>query len=383
MIARCKLQPCRFSDQCLCVAQHCGDDAGNIPIGGSAAWTQHPGTFAITEHDGQPCTFYEARLLPGQHQICCSSCWASGAFFSHFSHPLSVSEDDTVGTAGPLRCTAVTSPTPDHECFFGVQPSTSLWSDRDYAWVDGPSDILDGAWSYVQVPLEGSAGAPCPHEGGFRGEVREDVVVAICCANHCGGERNIPTGAGVWTEHPGAYTITGHGGAPCTFFEMRAPPGELEVCCSNCWSSGAFFAVADRVGSLAGRGPVPCSDVASAGQANCIEHVGTGEEPERLWSDRDYAWVEGPTDILDGQWSYMQVPLETAAGAPCPQEGGFDGTIGVSASIAICCANHCGRENTPRVTGNAAAVDWMQHPGSFSITGHGGTVCVLMESAPN
>lgn len=127
------------------------------------------------------------------------------------------------------------------QCVQAVGPSQRLWSDRQYAWTNGPSDILDGVWSYVMVPLEAGSGAPCTTEGGFRGAVAEEATVAVCCANHCAGDP-IPTGANGWQEHPGQWSIDGHPGTPCTFFETRIPAGEYNICCESCWASGVFFA---------------------------------------------------------------------------------------------------------------------------------------------
>eukprot|EP01051_Picozoa_sp_SAG22_P018983 SAG22_NODE_3363_length_1758_cov_1.231465_1_plen_306_part_00 len=175
----------------ICCANHCQRATANLPTGGGA-WTQHPGTFSSTEHQGEPCTFLETRLDPGAYTLCCASCWASGAFFSHFHHDLPLTEDAALGSAGPLSCNAVTSETTS-ECVSPVVPSGPLWADRGYSWISGPSDIMDGDWTYIRVPLETGSGAPCPHEGGFRGSVREDAAVAVCCANHC-GDGNQPAG---------------------------------------------------------------------------------------------------------------------------------------------------------------------------------------------
>jgi hypothetical protein len=35
----------------------------------------------------------------------------------------------------------------------------------------------------IRPALEVGAGAPCAHEGGFRGNLREDSNIAVCCAN--------------------------------------------------------------------------------------------------------------------------------------------------------------------------------------------------------
>ena len=362
----------------LCCANHCGGE-GNAPTG-TTGWTQHPGSFGISGHGGTPCTFFEARLQPGAYQLCCETCWASGAFFSHFNHPLPIAEDASVGSIGALLCEAIVSDT-SSECQFQVDSSATLWSDRSYAWVSGPSDILDGMWSYVRVPLEVNSGAPCPSEGGFRGSVREDAVVAVCCANHCGGP-NQPTGSvSVWTEHPGTWAISGHGGEPCTFFESRVGAGDVSVCCSTCWSSGAFFAMSETLGLIEGTGAVPCSAVVSDSVTSCVEGAALASldsSQQTLWSDRAYAWLSAPVDMLDGGWTYLQVPLEVGSGAPCPHEGGFSGSIQVEAVVAVCCANHCGQANLP--ASGSAALTWTQHPGTFAISGHGGAPCTFFEA---
>ena len=51
----------------------------------------------------------------------------------------------------------------------------------------------------------------------------------------------------------------------------------------------------------------------SGAQSRCVPDVGTAEA---LWSDRDYAWIDAPGDILRGGWTYYVAPLDPAAGAP-------------------------------------------------------------------
>ena len=67
------------------------------------------------------------------------------------------------------------------ECVESPSAAEVLWSDRQYSWIDAPAGMLDGDWTYVQTPLEVGAGAPCPHEGGFRGTIATEAVLAICC----------------------------------------------------------------------------------------------------------------------------------------------------------------------------------------------------------
>ena len=87
--------------------------------------------------------------------------------------------------SGPVDCSSLVATTVDSECVPGVGEGVALWSDRDYSFTTfgAPGDILDGQWSYVRVALEVSDGAPCEHEGGFRGSVAEPCIAAICCAN--------------------------------------------------------------------------------------------------------------------------------------------------------------------------------------------------------
>ena len=93
-----------------------------------------------------------------------------------------------------------------------------------------------------RVPLETGSGAPCPHEGGFRGKIAETATVAVCCSNHCGSINN-PNGVSTpWSQHPGTWSITGHSGKPCTFYETKVPAGEYNICCGTCWGSGLFLA---------------------------------------------------------------------------------------------------------------------------------------------
>lgn len=146
---------------------------------------------------------------------------------------------------GPFDCDALSSDTLV-ECVSAVGASEAMWTNRHYSWISAPTDILDGRWSYIRPALDGED-APCSHEGGFRGNLREDAIVAVCCANHCGNE-NRPVGSDMaWSQHPGVFSIGAHDGAPCTFYEARAHAGRLEVCCETCWSSGIFLTIAPHI----------------------------------------------------------------------------------------------------------------------------------------
>ena len=84
-----------------------------------------------------------------------------------------------------------------------------------------------------------------------RDQIAVPATIAICCANHCGSS-NTPIDQDVlsenpqttmsWFVHPGTFAISGHGGAPCTFYETNVPAGDYTFCCSTCWGSGLFLA---------------------------------------------------------------------------------------------------------------------------------------------
>ena len=201
-----------------------------------------------------------------------------------------------------------------------VLGSEALWSDRDYSWMEGPTDILDGAWTYVRVPLEVPHGAPCPHEGGFRGTVAETATVAICCANHCDAGLNVPVSSdgAVFSEHPGQFSITGHEGAPCTFYETRITPGDYQICCSTCWASGAFFAQPSSTHLSADTtcSPISTNAKLSDAQVNSVaprrakifKLVSPGEDDEPrgeyfLRSTRDYQDTVAGLGLLPVEWA--------------------------------------------------------------------------------
>ena len=138
---------------------------------------------------------------------------------------------------------------------------------------------------------------------------------------------------------------------------------------------------------------VSCDQVSqpNVSPTECYDGVST-DVP--LWMDRSYAWTTGPSDVLAGGWVYFRVSLEPGSGAPCSdpanptangREGGFDGNIAVPATIAICCANHCGRANTPidkdvLTDSPSSTMTWWVHPGTFAISNHGGEPCTFFET---
>ena len=273
---------------------------------------------------------------------------------------------------GPIACGSITSSQGD--CIEGVGADVKLWSNRDYAFIDAPSDVLGGQWTYQRVNLDGDR--PCGAEGGFDGTISEKANVAICCANHCGSE-NTPTGAGDWFEHAGSFAISQHGGEPCTFYETRLEAGDYKLCCSSCWASGAFFSTGDGspppqppVEEFISLGVLPCDQIDST-HGECVEGIEAGAN---LWSNRNYAFTTGSSDLLGGLWTYQRVNMDGER--PCGTEGGFSGTLSAPAKIALCCANHCGRENLP--TGGGV---WEQHAGVYALTNHGGEPCTFYQTS--
>ena len=133
--------------------------------------------------------------------------------------------------SAPVPCSAV-HPSFGSVCTEAVAPGTPLWTDRDYSFVNAPSDILDGKFTYNTGKLEVDRnsctefgtredgrpndvcisgfdpsspgdGAACGTEGGWQGTVDQRSVIAICCANHCGaGQVQAQVGVGLGSNKP-------------------------------------------------------------------------------------------------------------------------------------------------------------------------------------
>ena len=214
------------ADVAICCANHdCGTNlpVSSAPVGG---WYQHSGKYSITNHGVQPCTFFEAKnVKPGKYKFCCTKCWGSGVFFGAGDNTPPAIDKYTVKTASATPCSEVKNTRGGQygSCMErGAKIGTPLWSNRNYAWKGGPKDLLDGTWTYNKVHLDGG---PCAREGGFEGKVTVPSVAAICCANHC-GRTNVPSGGETWSKHPGVFSITNHGGTPCTFYETTLKPNK-------------------------------------------------------------------------------------------------------------------------------------------------------------
>ena len=89
----------------VCCSNHCGN-GDNMPasIGQDLEWTQLDGTYAITQHNGEPCNFFTADFAAGDLSVYCDgngggggSCWASGVFFHNPSANMAGGDTGTRG----------------------------------------------------------------------------------------------------------------------------------------------------------------------------------------------------------------------------------------------------------------------------------------------
>ena len=60
----------------VCCSNTC-DKGINIPVG--EGWSSMDGEWPVEGLEDTPCTFYRKGLMPGEHSVCCSHCWGSGA----------------------------------------------------------------------------------------------------------------------------------------------------------------------------------------------------------------------------------------------------------------------------------------------------------------
>jgi len=82
----------------------------------------------------------------------------------------------------------------------------------------------------------------CSREGGGLFHTDQAITVSICCANH-GAANNVPTGLNNVVTLSGAYSISNHGGTPCTYYQGTVNAGSNHVCCATGWASGVFLPV--------------------------------------------------------------------------------------------------------------------------------------------
>merc|ERR1711964_160084 len=124
-------------------------------------------------HGDEPCTFYERPVDRGSIDICCSHCWATGVFFKHRKQVAAPQQNL------PITCNEIDLPNHSGDCVESFGPGHPFWDDRTYAAIDGPGGILDGTWRYQTSSM--STEPPCAREGGFKGTIKTDATVAICC----------------------------------------------------------------------------------------------------------------------------------------------------------------------------------------------------------
>merc|ERR1719272_1402264 len=90
----------------VCCANHMGSrpQAASKP---RLDWTLLKGESQLNGHDGAPgaCTFFEAKVSPGEHQICCAgNSWTSGIFMAA-AKPLVTTTTTTVTTTSATTTT--------------------------------------------------------------------------------------------------------------------------------------------------------------------------------------------------------------------------------------------------------------------------------------
>ena len=134
----------------------------------------------------------------------------------------------------------------------------------------------------------------------------QEAVVAICCANHCGSQNMPSSGAARldWTQHPGTFAITGHGGAPCTFFESQVSAGNYQICCESCWASGLFLAGQDS------NVPRSCREVLDRGSTLSGRYEIDPDGPGGIASFDVYCDM----DTWDGGWTLV---MDREDDSPC------------------------------------------------------------------
>jgi len=127
-----------------------------------------------------------------------------------------------------------------------------LWTDFDHSTITfdkAPNSLLEGGWTYMSVARysdshDFTTNSDCTHGGGFKGMVKTESVVSICCANHMGRTQVASSERLEWTYLRGESLLEDHDHAPdaCTFFEAKLQPGKHQICCANGWASGIFMA---------------------------------------------------------------------------------------------------------------------------------------------
>ena len=92
----------------MCCANHCGNGRPQAVSKSRVDWTLLKGESQLNGHDNAPgaCTFFEAKVSPGEHQFCCANCWASGIFMAAVKP--SVTKTTTTATTTSATTTTTT-----------------------------------------------------------------------------------------------------------------------------------------------------------------------------------------------------------------------------------------------------------------------------------
>ena len=231
----CKIETVRV------VLGGCAAEDGSVATITCPLWVEHPGAWQITLHDGQPCTFYEARLQPGEHHICCGTCWASGLFVTqpsdaHLSHPQK--QCDAIDAAAKLSDAQINSVAPGAPKIFkmispgeGDEPRGTYYmkTDNDYADTTPGmgllplefSDRWDSGFSQRGACGEQRVDSECVY-GNTCNRIFTDYSSEIGCYNWS------PENGGHFQDGAGAYTGERcfNDGAPCShhLIQVRKTP---------------------------------------------------------------------------------------------------------------------------------------------------------------
>jgi len=122
-----------------------------------------------------------------------------------------------------------------HTCVEGMSPQDPLWLNSNHKLNQGPGDLLDYNWAYIQQKKDTSS---CPGQGGFGGMLHQGGVGAICCSSSCAQ----PPGPD-WSRQPGEYDLS-HNGGKCVVYTAKLSGrtlGRQQFCCPGCAATGLFF----------------------------------------------------------------------------------------------------------------------------------------------
>jgi hypothetical protein len=210
----------------VCCSNTC-DKGTNIPVGDG--WSAMDGTWAVEGLQETPCTFWRKGLMPGEHTVCCSQCWGSGALVKK--------EEEGVFISG-----AEIEPRGIDQEVVWARSASLVWGDAENTFEEAPHGVLEN--KYVRSNKEPSATpaenshlmAGCPKGGGAQFSIEQPMLAYVCCATN-GEAENVPGEA--WIKLDGVFPLTVSG--QCTFFQRTLGSGQHSVCCGGDWASGVFL----------------------------------------------------------------------------------------------------------------------------------------------